>query len=81
MLLEDYSLEELAAATLTRRIVWEESMDTSKAAAKHARFRRTTLDELNCAAIMMASCRRLSLIPPRRRRPRSEKEEGTTERP
>ena len=42
-----YSLEELAAATLTKRIVWEESVDSAKAAAKHARVRRT-LDKLNC---------------------------------
>ena len=47
-LVEEYSLEELAAATLTKRIVWEESVDAATAAAKHARVRRT-LDKLNCS--------------------------------
>ena len=46
-LVEEYSLEELAAATSTKRIVYEESADSAIAAAKHARVRRT-LDALNC---------------------------------
>ena len=46
-LVEEYNLEELAAATLTKRIVYEESADSAIAAAKHARVRRT-LDALNC---------------------------------
>ena len=32
-LVEDYSLEELAATTLTKRITWEESLDAAKATA------------------------------------------------
>ena len=47
-LVEDYSLEELAAATSNKRIIWEESMSAAQAAAKHARVRRT-LEELNCS--------------------------------
>ena len=47
-LVEEYNLEELAAATLTKRIVWGESVDSAKAAAKHARVGRT-LNELNCS--------------------------------
>ena len=47
-LVEEYSLEELAAATSTKRIVYEESVESAKAAAKHARVRRT-LDKLNCS--------------------------------
>ena len=35
-LVAEYSLEELAAATSTKRIVWEELVDSAKAAAKHA---------------------------------------------
>ena len=35
-LVEEYNLEELAAATSTKRIVCEESVDLAKAAAKHA---------------------------------------------
>ena len=46
--MEEYNLEELAAATSTKRIVYEESVDSAKAAAKHARVRRT-LDALNCS--------------------------------
>ena len=47
-LVEEYSLEELAAATSTKTIVWEESVDSAKATAKHARVRRT-LNKLNCS--------------------------------
>ena len=35
-LVEEYNLEELTAAPSTKRIVWEESVDSAKAAAKHA---------------------------------------------
>ena len=36
-LVEDYSLEELAATTLNKRITWEESLNVAKSAASHAR--------------------------------------------
>ena len=35
-LVEEYNLEELAAAISTKRIIWEESLDSAKAAAEHA---------------------------------------------
>ena len=35
-LVEDYSLEELAATTANERITWEESLKAAKSAAGHA---------------------------------------------
>ena len=47
-LVEDYSLEELAATTSNKRITWEESLNAAKSAAGHARVRRN-LDEHECS--------------------------------
>ena len=47
-LVEDYSLEELAAASSTKRINWEESINAAQAAAGHARV-RSMLEELSCS--------------------------------
>ena len=47
-LVEDYSLEELAATTSSKRITWEESLKAAKSAAGHARVRRN-LDEHECS--------------------------------
>ena len=46
-LVEDYTLEELAAATTDTRITWEESMDTARSAAFFENMRRI-LEETEC---------------------------------
>lgn len=73
-LVEEYNLEELAAATSAKRIVWEESVDSAKAAAKHAQVRRT-LNELNCSTYDELQMSFFS-SPPGRRKPRREKEDA-----
>lgn len=47
-LVEEYSLEELAATTSNKRITWEESLKAAKSAAGHARVRRN-LDKHECS--------------------------------
>ena len=47
-LVEDYSLEELATMSSTKRINWEESINAAQAAAGHARV-RSMLEELSCS--------------------------------